>query len=144
MGTGRNVPMTETSRIPKNVTWVGTQLCGRSWMQRAPSNAASSMSGRDVRRRYQRLFRKLVAVYMAAEVQESSTLRDASLTITGTLLADAAKRGRTRNNKASVNPSLRTASCTGNSAKSRAKTITLSVGEVSIVASADSWLEPES
>src|SRR5258706_14871990 len=113
-------------------------------MHSAPSSAASSMSGRDVRSRYQRLFRKLVAVNMAAEVQDPSAPEEDSLATAGNLLVGAVKRGSTRNSRTKVSPIFSTASCTGNRLKSTASTTMLSVGEVSIVASADSWLDPES
>src|SRR5882672_4883470 len=113
-------------------------------MQRAPSKAASSMSGRDVRSRYQRLFKKLVTVNIAADVQDSSTPEEDSFASAGTLLPDPVKRGRTRNSRANVSPILSSASCRGNKVKSSASRMRLSVGDVSMVARADSWLEPES
>src|SRR5258708_31951212 len=103
-------------------------------MHKAPSSAASNIKGRDVRSRYQRLFRKPAAVDIAAEVQDSSMLRDDSMTITGTFLAAAAKRGRTKNSNAKVSPILSNTSCTGNKVKSSASTITLRVADVSLFA----------
>src|SRR5882724_3187936 len=138
IGTGRNVPITATSTMPKNVTCVGTQLCGSNWIHRAPRRAASSISGSDVRSRYQRLFRKLVPVNIAADVHDSSAPSKDSPTEVGTFLTAAAKRGNTKNNNANVSPIFSTASCMGNNVNSKASTTMFKVGEVNIVASADS------